>query len=91
MIDDDIAIEWDDPIQTEELLRRSDFLRSLRKWSQAVIDAIVFEGLGAPPEARGDWVNRLANWGDGAGIGSWVNRSGSWSNGGGGGVNRRGW
>jgi hypothetical protein len=74
-----------------ELLRRRDFLKSLRKWSGAVIGGVVLGGVLAPSEARADWINRR-----GGSSGGWVNGGGGggWINGGGGGggtwVNRRG-
>jgi hypothetical protein len=65
-----------------ELLRRRDFLKSLRKWSGAVIGGVVLGGVLAPREARADWINRRG----GAGGGGWVNGGGG---GGGTWVNRR--
>jgi hypothetical protein len=65
-----------------ELLRRRDFLKSLKKWSQAVIGGVVLGGVLAPGEARADWINRRGgasgggwiNGGGGGGGGTWVNR-----------------
>jgi hypothetical protein len=75
-----------------ELLRRRDFLKSLKKWSQVVIGGVVLGGLlpGSEPEAGGVWINSRGGWINGGG-GGWVNRGGSWVNGvGGGWANRRG-
>lgn len=91
----------DEPIMEE---RRS-FLRSLGKWSQAVIGGVLADGalvLASPAEAAswvnrhggGGWVNRHGGgWANRSGGSSgWVNRSGggSWYNRGGGWVNRGG-
>ncbi len=67
---------------------RRDFLRSLGKWSTAIIGAVVVGGLAAPPET-GAWVNRRGSWINRRG--GWINRGGSWINRGGGSwINRRG-
>lgn len=71
---------------------RRDFLRSLGRWSAAIIGVVVVEGLLEPPNADAAWINRRGSWINGGG--SWVNRGGSWVNRGGGGgswINRRGW
>jgi hypothetical protein len=63
---------------------RRDFLRSLGKWSQAVIGGVLTGGVLAAtsPEARADWA---------IGVGGWGNRDSSWYNRGGGGwYNRHG-
>jgi hypothetical protein len=86
-----------------ELLRRRDFLNSLKKWSQAVIGGVVLGTLVAGSKAEAGWVNSRGGWVNGGGWanhgggwvnggGGWINRGGSWVNGGGGSwVNRRGW
>jgi hypothetical protein len=73
-----------------ELLRRRDFLKSLKKWSQVVIGGVVLGSLLPGSETEAGWINSRGGWLNGRG-GGWVNRGGSWINGGGGGwVNRRG-
>ena len=75
-------------------LERRDFLRSLGKWSQAVIGGVVAGGaltIADPAEA---WYNRPGGWYNGHG--GWYNRhggGGGWYNrhgGGGGWYNRHG-
>ncbi len=86
--------------QVERAGRRK-FLRSLGKWSMAVIGGVV-GAAAAPGEApawinrrgRGGWLNRRGGgggWLNGGG-GGWINGGGGWINasGGGGWVNRRG-
>ena len=77
----------DDRIEESELLRRRDFLRSLMKWSSAVIGAVVLGTVEAPTDALAGWVNRRGSWVNGAGGGGWVNRGASWVNGGGSWIN----
>ncbi|MCC8987197.1 MAG: hypothetical protein LM523_05770, partial [Candidatus Contendobacter sp.] len=84
----------DEPIMEE---RRS-FLRSLGKWSQAVIGGVLADGalMMASPVEAASWVNRHGGggWVNRHGGGGWVNRhgGGGWVNrhGGGGWVNRHG-
>lgn len=87
-----------------EIKTRREFLRSLGKWSAAIIGAVGAANLIDPPAAAGwvnggaawanarggtaGWVNRVGGWVNGGG---WVNRGGgTWVNGGGGWVNARG-
>ena len=90
----------DEPIMEE---RRS-FLRSLGKWSQAVIGGVLADGalmMASPVEAAswvnrhggGGWANRSggsSGWVNRSGGGSWYNRGHGWYNRGGGWVNRGG-
>ena len=87
----------DEPIMGE---RRS-FLRSLGKWSQAVIGGVLAGGaltMTSPAVAAswvnrhgsGGWYNRGGSWANRSGGGSWYNRGGGWYNRGGGWVNRSG-
>ena len=56
---------------------RREFLRSLGKWSQAVIGGVVLGGaVTTSPQAQANWYNRG---------GGWHNRGGGWFNRGGGG------
>jgi hypothetical protein len=95
-----------DMAEEVESLRRRDFLKSLKKWSQAVIGGVVLGALVPGSRAEAGWVNSRGSWVNGGGGGwvngggggwingggGWINRGGSWVNGGGGGwVNRRGW
>jgi hypothetical protein len=94
-----------DTAEEVEILRRRDFLKSLKKWSQAVIGGVVLGALVPGSRAEAGWVNSRGSWVNGGGGGwanrggswvngggGWINRGGSWVNGGGGGwVNRRGW
>src|SRR5262245_66187564 len=74
-------------VKEEEVLDRRDFLRSLKKWSQAVIGGVVLGGL-APNKTEAGWINSRGGWINGGG-GGWVNRGGGWINGGGGGRGKR--
>ena len=96
-----------DTAEDVESLCRRDFLKSLKKWSQAVIGGVVLGALIPGSRAEAGWVNSRGSWVNGGGGGwanhggswvngggGWINRGGSWVNGGGGGgswVNRRGW
>ena len=89
MENDDKAKQIADAADETELLRRRDFLKSLKKWSQVVIGGIVLGGM-LPNKTEAGWINSRGGWLNGHG-GGWVNRGGSWLNGHGGGwVNRRG-
>lgn len=105
MKDNDIVKQKDEKDDGEtELMRRRDFLVGLKKWSKAVIGAIVLGQLVNEAEAEAAWVNRRGSWVNGGGAAwanrgaSWANRGASWLNGGGGGwinggggwINRRG-
>ena len=81
------------PAGTPDIAARRTFLRSLGKWSQAVIGGVLLGG--ALTESRdakawvavgggggGGWINRYG----GGGSAGWVNRAGG---GGGGWINRR--
>ena len=72
-----------------ELVRRRDFLKGMKKWSQAVIGGIILAGMLPAPEVKAGWVNRRGSWING-GSGGWANRGVSWINGGGGWLNGRG-
>lgn len=84
----------DEPITTA----RREFLRSLGKWSQAVIGGVIAGGavLTAPSAGAaswhnhgGGWHNRGGSWANrNGGGGSWVNRPSGWANRGGSWVNR---
>ena len=88
MADDSIRQQAD--AETLESSDRRDFLRSLGKWSAAVIAAVLFRESVTSVEASG-WVNRRGSWVNGGGGGAnWINRGGSWINGGGGWINRGG-
>ena len=86
MADDSDVEGHEEAAREERLTGRRDFLRGLKKWSAAVIGAVVLGHLAAP-EARAGWINRRGGWVNGAGGGgSWVNRGGGgWVNGRGGG------
>lgn len=69
-----------------ELSSRRNFLRSLGKWSGAVIGGVILGNLLPPTEAEAQtraWVNRRGGWINGvtATAGGWVNRAGGWVNG----------
>jgi hypothetical protein len=107
MADDHHEQQMPDTTEEAEFLRRRDYLKSLKRWSQAVIGGVVLgallpgskaeagwvNGRGAWVNGGGGWANRGASWVNGGG--GWINRGGSWVNGHGGGggswVNRRGW
>lgn len=86
--------------EVERICRRK-FLRSLGKWSIAVIGGVV--GAALPRDEASAWINRRGfgggwvnravggGWLNGGG-GGWINGGGGWANavGGGGWVNRRG-
>ena len=78
-----------DTAEEVESLRRRDFLKSLKKWSQAVIGGVVLGALIPGSRAEAGWVNSRGSWVNGGG-GGWANRGGSWVNGGGGWINRGG-
>ncbi len=67
---------------------RRKFLRSLGKWSMAVIGGVV-GAAAAPRIVEAGWVNRRGGWINGGG-GGWINGHGGWINGGGGWLNNRG-
>jgi hypothetical protein len=93
--------EPEDPVAQE----RREFLRSLGKWSQAVIGGVVlggavmtsqqaravswFNGGGGWHNRGGGWYNRGGGWANRSG-GGWYNRSGGWANRGGSWANRSG-
>jgi hypothetical protein len=107
MADDNHAQQMADTAEEAELLRRRDYLKSLKKWSQAVIGGVILGALVPGSKAEAGWVNTRGSWVNGGGGwanrgaswvnggGGWINRGGSWVNGHGGGggswVNRRGW
>ena len=69
---------------------RREFLRSLGKWSQAVIGGVVLGGaVTTSQQAQASWYNRGGGWHNRGG--GWYNRGGGWANRGGGGwANRSG-
>ncbi|MFZ1642947.1 MAG: hypothetical protein WAV07_16255, partial [Candidatus Contendobacter sp.] len=67
---------------------RREFLRSLGKWSQAVIGGVLVGGALTTSDQAQAWYNRGGSWYNRGG-GGWGNRSG-WYNGGGGGWGNRG-
>ncbi|MCC8994655.1 MAG: hypothetical protein LM550_13420, partial [Candidatus Contendobacter sp.] len=86
--------QYNEPVTDEPAAQeRRDFLRSLGKWSQAVIGGVLTGGalMAVAPEAQawsngaGGWGNRDSSWynrGGGGwfnrGGGGWYNRSGGW-------------
>jgi len=78
-----MADEGDGKAGEAELMLRRDFLKGLKKWSQAVISGVVLAGLLPTPEVEAGWVNSRGSWVNGAGAGGWANRGASWINGGG--------
>ena len=88
---DQHEVRSDEPAEDAVAVERREFLRSLGKWSQAVISGVLGAGLISSPQAQaGSWVNRRGggSWINGGGWnnrpGSWINRGGSsWINGGG--------
>lgn len=83
MEDENHGQQMADMAEEVEALRRRDFLKSLKKWSQAVIGGVALGALLPSAKAEAGWIN-----GRGGGGGSWVNRGGG---GGGSWINRRGW
>ena len=87
------------PFEESVEQERRDFLRSLGKWSQAVIGGVLLGGAAASNPAQADswvnrpgggWYNRGGGWYNRPG-GSWYNRHGGWVNRHGGGwYNRHG-
>lgn len=71
----------------QELISRREYLVSLKKWSKAVIGAVVLGGaaLGSTTDAgAAGWINTRGNWGNGWRNGGgrvWVNYRGGWRNG----------
>jgi hypothetical protein len=93
---DDTLPDKLDPEPLEQ--ERREFLRSLGKWSQAVIGGVLAGGTLTPSEPARAWYNRGVtipvtpegpDWYYRGG-GGWANRGGSWANRGGGWVNRSG-
>lgn len=88
-----------DPADAPVAEERRRFLRSLGKWSQAVIGGVLLGGALARSEQAGAWVaaggyrgtaagGAAGSWVNRYGGGGWVNRyggGGGWINGGGGG------
>lgn len=64
-----------DACDAAEFLRIRDSLKSLEKWSSAVIAAVAHGAILPGSEARG-WVNRRGSWINGGA--SWTNRRGGW-------------
>lgn len=94
---DEQALETGDQEVVQE---RRNFLRSLGKWSQAVIGGVLVGGVLSVPKPAQAWVNHSGGWGDRGGWynrgggwgnhGGWYNRGGGWGNRGGGWANRGG-
>ena len=76
--------------EENQLEPRRTFLRSLGKWSQAVIGGVLLGGAFTSTASASSWFNNRNAWGSG---GSWLNRPNSWSNRSGSWVNRNmgGW
>ena len=69
----------------QETIDRRNFLRSLGKWSLAVIGCVAVGSIAESSTAQTAWVNRRG--GGYGGGGAWANRAGgggAWANGGGG-------
>jgi len=79
-----------DTAEDVELLRRRDFLKSLRKWSPAVIGGVVLGALLSSSEVEAGWVNSRGSWINGGVGGGWANRGATWVNGAGGWINSGG-
>ncbi|MBS1223765.1 MAG: hypothetical protein H6R24_443 [Proteobacteria bacterium] len=80
-----------DPVSEEAVEQeRREFLRSLSKWSQAVIVGVVAGGALTTSEPAEAWYNRGGNWYNRRPLGGWYNRGGGWYNRGGGWHNRGG-
>ena len=82
-----------DPVSEEAVEQeRREFLRSLSKWSQAVIVGVVAGGALTTSEPAEAWYNRGGSWYNRRPPGSWYNRRppGGWHNRGGGWYNRGG-
>ena len=77
-----------DAVEAPVAEERREFLRSLGKWSQAVIGGVVLGGaLAASNQASaGGWINRRGGYGGGGWIngggGGWINRRGGYGGGG---------
>jgi hypothetical protein len=76
-----------DTAEEVEALHRRDFLKSLKKWSQAVIGGVALGVLLPGSKAEAGWINGRGGYGGGGG---WINRGGGYG-GGGSWINRRGW
>jgi hypothetical protein len=79
-----------DTAEEVELRSRRDFLKSLKKWSQAVIGGVVLGALVPNSKVEAGWINSRGSWANGGGGGGWANRGASWVNGGGGWINSGG-
>ncbi len=77
----------EEKVDEVELICRRDFLKSMKKWSQAVIGGIVLGALVPSSETEAGWVNSRGSWVNHGGGGGWANRGASWINGGGGWLN----
>ena len=76
MADDNHAQQMADTAEEAELLRRRDYLKSLKKWSQAVIGGVILGALVPGSKAEAGWVNTRGSWVNGGG-GGWANRGDS--------------
>ena len=81
--------QQNNPVEEPATQERREFLRSLGKWSQAVIGGVVLGGaVTTSRPARASWFNRGGGWHNRGG--GWFNRGGGWHNRGGGWFNRGG-
>ena len=48
--------------ETTELVRQGEFLKSLEKWSHAVIGVALFGGPAGVPPGEAGWVNTAGRW-----------------------------
>ena len=92
MADDTKLQHLTEVAEEAELLQRRDFLKSLKRWSQAVIGGIVLGEVVSSKAEAGAWVNHGRAWANhGA---AWANRGGgggTWANRGGGGGGGAAW
>nr|MCU0808323.1 hypothetical protein [Candidatus Contendobacter sp.] len=81
--------QQNNPFEEPVTQERREFLRSLGKWSQAVIGGVVLGGaVTTSQQARASWYNRGGGWYNRGG--GWYNRGGGWANRSGGGWFNRG-
>ena len=82
MADDKPSKQQPEMAEEVELLRRRDFLKSLRKWSPAVIGGLILGALAPGSKAEAGWINSRGGWvnggGGGLGQGAWRRQLGQW-------------
>src|SRR5262249_58483918 len=84
MADDNHVQQMADTVEEAELLRRRDYLKSLKKWSQAVIGGVIMGTLVPGSRAEAGLVNNRGGWVKGGGGGGGdpggggVERGGGW-------------